>query len=147
MAFQLMVPLPGLLCAANSALSFHALPDSHGKRPTSVAGFDLPAQFFGKRRNNFFFQSIEWPVAGNASSWPCSKANPLQRQQIVNDVLAQPGGPVEQFAPIDLRDRRGLIDLLEGQAREVYEFIAASKRGPLWQPGSIWRGSRKIGES
>jgi hypothetical protein len=46
-------------------------------------------------------------------------------------MLAQPGGPVQGFAPIDLEDRRGLIDLLERQAREVWEYVQALKARPI----------------
>ena len=38
---------------------------------------------------------------------------------------------MEAFAPIDLRDRRGLIDLLERQAREVFEYMQAIKARPF----------------
>ena len=51
--------------------------------------------------------------------------------QIADEMLSGWGSPIEQFAPIDERDRRGLIDILERRASEVREYLAALKARPI----------------
>jgi hypothetical protein len=41
------------------------------------------------------------------------------------------GAAIEQFSPIDQRDRQGLIDMLERHASEVREYLAALKARPI----------------
>jgi phage terminase small subunit len=51
-------------------------------------------------------------------------------EEIVDRMLAGPGGPVEQFRPIDERDRKGLLDLIERHRTEMEEFFENIKSRP-----------------
>ena len=51
--------------------------------------------------------------------------------QIADEMLSGWGSPIEQFCPIDQRDRQGLIDILERRASEVREYLAALKARPI----------------
>ena len=42
---------------------------------------------------------------------------------IADEMLSGPGSAIEQFSPIDQRDRQGLIDMLERAASEVREYL------------------------
>ena len=50
---------------------------------------------------------------------------------IADEMLSGPGSAIEQFSPIDQRDRQGLIDMLERHASEVREYLAALKARPI----------------
>ena len=49
----------------------------------------------------------------------------------VNAMLSGPGSPIEQFRPVDERDRQGLKDLVERAACEITEYLAALKARPV----------------
>ncbi|MGA6937697.1 MAG: terminase small subunit [Pseudolabrys sp.] len=49
----------------------------------------------------------------------------------VNAMLSGPGSPIEQFRPVDERDRQGLKDLVERAACEIAEYLAALKARPV----------------
>ena len=46
-------------------------------------------------------------------------------QAVVNKILAGPGGPIEQYYPVDEQDRQGLLDLIERHHIELEDYIAA----------------------
>jgi hypothetical protein len=51
-------------------------------------------------------------------------------EAVVDRILAGPGSPIEQFRPVDERDRKGLLDLIERHHIELKEFIEAIKARP-----------------
>lgn len=52
-------------------------------------------------------------------------------QAVVNKILAGPGGPIEQYYPVDEQDRQGLLDLIERHHIELEDYIAAIRARPL----------------
>jgi Terminase small subunit len=51
-------------------------------------------------------------------------------EEIVDRLLAGPGSPIEQFRPVDARDRQGLLDLIERHRAEMEEFFENIKSRP-----------------
>jgi hypothetical protein len=49
----------------------------------------------------------------------------------VDAMLSGPGSPIEQFKPVDARDRQGLIDLVQRAASDISEYLAAIKARPI----------------
>jgi terminase small subunit-like protein len=50
---------------------------------------------------------------------------------VADRMLVGAGGPIESFRPIDEQDRQGLIELLQRQATEIGEFLAALLARPI----------------
>jgi phage terminase small subunit len=66
-------------------------------------------------------------VTHNRDNWDTD--TPLET--IANDMLAGVGSPIEQFRPVDLKDREGLTALLDRVGREIYEYLASIKARPI----------------
>ena len=49
----------------------------------------------------------------------------------IDEMLGGPGGPIEQFRPVDARDRQGLKDLVQRAASDISEYLAALKARPV----------------
>ena len=50
---------------------------------------------------------------------------------VADVILSGPGSPIEQFSPVDARDRNALVDMLERHASETGEFLAAIRARPI----------------
>lgn len=52
-------------------------------------------------------------------------------EDIADEMLTGPGSPIALFRPVDEKDRRGLIDLVQRLAAELGEYLDAIKARPI----------------
>ena len=52
-------------------------------------------------------------------------------EDIADEMLTGPGSPIALFRPVDEKDRRGLIDLVERLASELGEYLDVIKARPI----------------